>query len=105
MCGSRSAFSCAQGTKRRRTIVHVRVGPIRIQQKSRRDTLRRTYVLASGGICGSRSAFQCVWGVKYRRTDQYRFKKKMARTRYTKLVFLYLLGSVGHVVHSKASKE
>jgi hypothetical protein len=31
------------------------------------------------------------------------FHKKHAMTHYTELVFLYLMGSVGHVVHSDVS--
>jgi hypothetical protein len=31
--------------------------------------------------------------------DQYRFNKNHGRTRYAKLVFLYPVGSVGHIVH------
>jgi uncharacterized membrane protein YqjE len=41
--------------------------------------------------------------MKRRCTDQYRFNKKTIGTCYAKLVLLYLLGSVGHVVHSLAS--
>jgi hypothetical protein len=33
----------------------------------------------------------------------YRFHKKHAGTRYAKLLFLHLLGSVGHVEHSGVS--
>jgi hypothetical protein len=40
--------------------------------------------------------FMLVW-------DQYRFQRKRVETRYTKLVFLYLVASMGHVVHSNAS--
>jgi hypothetical protein len=36
------------------------------------------------------------------RFDPYGFHKKRAGTRYTKLVFLHLVGFVGHVVHSSA---
>jgi hypothetical protein len=35
--------------------------------------------------------------------DWYRFHKKRARTHYVNLVFLYLVGSAGHVVHFSAS--
>jgi hypothetical protein len=60
ICGSCSAFRCAQGTKRRRTIFHTRIGPSLFTLKVRRDTLRRTCVFASGGSYGSRSTFHCV---------------------------------------------
>jgi hypothetical protein len=36
--------------------------------------------------------------------DWYGFHKKRARTHYTKLVFLYLVGYAGQVVHSSASE-
>jgi hypothetical protein len=36
--------------------------------------------------------------------DQYGFDKKHIGTRYTELVFLHPVGSVGHVVHSSASE-
>jgi hypothetical protein len=86
------------------TIFHVRLGPIRIQQEPRRDTLRRTSVFPSGGICFSRSAFQCVRGVKHQRTDRYRLNKERARICDAELVYLHPEGSVGHVVHSSASR-
>jgi hypothetical protein len=35
--------------------------------------------------------------------DRYRFYKKRAGTCYAQLVFLHLVGSAGHVVHSGAS--
>jgi hypothetical protein len=35
--------------------------------------------------------------------DWYRYDKKHARTRYAELLFLHLVGSVGHVVHSSVS--
>jgi hypothetical protein len=34
--------------------------------------------------------------------DRYGFYKKRARTWYAELVFLYLLGFMGHIVHSSA---
>jgi hypothetical protein len=44
------------------------VGPVWIQQKLRRDTLRRTCVSATGDIHVSSCAFRCLWGVKNHRT-------------------------------------
>jgi hypothetical protein len=35
-------------------------------------------------------------------TDRYGFDKKYAGTRYAKVVFLHLLGYMGHAVHSGA---
>jgi hypothetical protein len=37
------------------------------------------------------------------RWDRYGFDKKRAGTRYSKLVFLHLVGYAGNVVHSGAS--
>jgi hypothetical protein len=64
--------------------------------------LRRSCVSASSGICGSHSAFRYVRGVKHRCTIFHawvalvRFPKKRTWTRYVELVFLFLVGSVGH---------
>jgi hypothetical protein len=52
ICGSYSAFWCIRAVKRRCTIFHARMGPIRITQKVHRDMLHQTCVFASGGICG-----------------------------------------------------
>jgi hypothetical protein len=35
---------------------------------------------------------------------EYGFNKNLTGTRYTKLLLLHLLGSAGHVVHSRASR-
>jgi hypothetical protein len=37
--------------------------------------------------------------------DQYLLNKKCDGTHYAKLVFLHSVGSVGHVMHSSASRE
>jgi hypothetical protein len=56
-------------------------------------------------MCGSRSAFRYVRGVKHRctifhaRVALVRFPKKCTGTRYAELVFLFLVGSVGHAEH------
>jgi hypothetical protein len=40
--------------------------------------------------------FMLIW-------DRYRFHKKCVDTRYAEHVFLHLVGSIGHVVHSGES--
>jgi cytochrome b len=97
--------------KRRHTIIHARVGPVRNPQKLCWDTLRRTFVFASVLICGSRSAFgasgeriivtiffKLSWG-------RYGFDKKRFRTRQVKLLFLHPVLSAGQVVHFGATGE
>jgi hypothetical protein len=46
------------GTKHRCTIFYAWVGPVRIAQKTRQNTLRHTCLFESSGIYGSRSAFR-----------------------------------------------
>jgi hypothetical protein len=50
ICGSHIAFRCVRGAKRRCTIFHAQVGPIRIPQNVHRDKLRRTYVFLVGYV-------------------------------------------------------
>jgi hypothetical protein len=59
-----SAFLCIWGVKHRRTISHARVGPVRIWQKARWDTLCQSCVFTSSGFYGSHSVFRCVRGMK-----------------------------------------
>jgi hypothetical protein len=56
--------------KRRRTILHARVGSVWIRQNAHRDMLFQTSVFVSSG-CGSCSAFCSIWGMKHRRTIFY----------------------------------
>jgi hypothetical protein len=59
---------------------------------------------------GSFSAFWCVWVrnvdalIFMLGWDRYGFNKKCTGTHCTELVFLHLAVSVGHVVHSGASR-
>jgi hypothetical protein len=95
-----------RGMKRQCTIFQAWVGPVRIPQKARRDTLCRTCVFAFGEICGSPSEFQCI---RVRnvdelffmfRWDRYGFNKNRTGTCYAEHVFLHRLGSVCHIMHS-----
>jgi hypothetical protein len=106
ICGSRSAFWCVQGMKRRCAIFHAQVGPVWIWQKARQNTLGQNCIFASGGICVSRSAsmarnIDTLFFILGR--DRYGCDKKRAGTRYAELVFLHPVGSAGHVMHSSAS--
>jgi hypothetical protein len=81
-----------------------------IPQKACWVTLRQMCVFASSGIYGSHNVFPCVRGTKPQRTIFYAwvghcgFHKKHAETRYAELVFLPLVGYVGHIMHSGESR-
>jgi hypothetical protein len=52
------------------------------------------------GSVGSYGALWCVWAMKRRHTI---FHARMGSVWFTELVFLYLMGSTGHVVQFGAS--
>jgi hypothetical protein len=74
---------------------------VQILIKARRDTSRQTCVFTSDGIYWSRSTFWCIWGLKHpctifhARVGLCGSIKKHTGTRYTKVVFLHLVGSTG----------
>jgi hypothetical protein len=50
ICGSRSALQCIRVVKRRCTILHAHVGPVRIPQKAQLGHVKPNLCLASGRI-------------------------------------------------------
>jgi hypothetical protein len=95
--------------KHQHTIFHTRVGPVQLAEKVRRNTLRQTFVFASGGICRTRSVLRCVRSVKRRCTiflacvGPLWIPQKHFGTTYGELVFFHPVVSVGDVVHSGVS--
>jgi hypothetical protein len=81
---------------------------VRFPKKVRPHTLCRTSVFASSRFCGSCSAFGAFGAPNDEalffilRWARCSFHKKCLGTRYAELLFLYTVGSVGHVVHSGA---
>jgi hypothetical protein len=81
----------------------------RFDQKRVRTRYAEPVFFAYGGICGSHSAFWCIRGAKHQCTIFYAlvglagFLKKRTGKIYVELVFLDLVGSAGHVVHSDIS--
>jgi hypothetical protein len=63
----RNAFWCVQAMNCRCTIFMFGWDQY-VFHKKRRDTLRRTCLLASDGIWGSCSALRCIRGTKHRHT-------------------------------------
>jgi hypothetical protein len=82
---------------------------VRIPQKARWDTLRRTCLSTSSGICGSHSALCSVRGAKCRHTiflawvGPVRIPKEARRDMLCHTCVLHPAGSVGHLVHCVAS--
>jgi hypothetical protein len=92
------------------TIFHSRLGTVRIPQKACRDTLRRTCVIALGGICGSSCTFWCIWGMKYQRNIFHArlcpvwIQQIACLIRYTEHLFLHPMRSMGHVARFGGSE-
>jgi hypothetical protein len=110
ICRSCSAFQSFRGVNHRFTIVHARVGQVRIPEKVRRDMLRELVLfhpvgsmahVVHLGAPGSQNikALFSKFG-----SDYFGFDEKRIKTCYAELVFLHLVGPASHVVHSGASE-
>jgi hypothetical protein len=109
ICWSCNAFWCVWDAKRRRTIFHAWMGPVRVLEEAHRMRYAKLVFLhpvrfggnvVHSGVYGVRNINALFLILRWARCQSH---KKHARTRYAELVFLHSVRSRGHVARCSAS--